>query len=182
MRDLITTVRLFAVLTVLTGVLYPLAVTGLGGALFSSQALGSPVAQGGVVRGSSQVAQKFTADKFFHSRPSAGDHGTMPSGASNLSPVARKQIEAVEARMKAYPGASADLYYASGSGLDPHISPQSALIQVERVARARCTSAAEIQGAVAGQTRQAAFEPPFVNVLMLNLLLEERGYGCKPGT
>lgn len=179
MRDLITTVRMFAILTALTGVLYPLAVMGLGRVFFGSQAQGSPVVQGGVVRGSTLVAQKFTADKFFHSRPSAGDYGTMPSGASNLSPVAKKQIEAVEARMKAQPGAGADLYYTSGSGLDPHISPQSAAAQVERVAKARCTSAVEIQNAVLEQTRQAALEPPLINVLQLNLLLEEKGYVCK---
>lgn len=180
MKDLITTIRLFVVLTVLAGVLYPLAVTGLGMALFGSQAAGSPLDQGGVVRGSALVAQKFASEKFFHSRPSAGDYGTMPSGASNLSPLAKKQIEAVEGRMKSYPAAGADLYYASGSGLDPHITPQSASAQAERVARARCTPVADIQQAVTSQTRQAILEPELVNVVQLNLLLEQKGYACKP--
>jgi K+-transporting ATPase ATPase C chain len=181
MRDLITTIRLFAALTVLTGILYPLAVTGIGRALFSSESTGSPVSQGGVVCGSALVGQKFTADKFFRSRPSAGDYGTMPSGASNLSPLAKKQIEAVEARMKSDPGAASDLYYTSGSGLDPDITPQSAAAQAERVARARCVSLEEIKQAIAGQTRQAALEPALVNVLKLNLMLEEKGYACKSG-
>jgi K+-transporting ATPase ATPase C chain len=181
MRHLITSIRLFAALTVLTGILYPLAVTGIGRALFSSESAGNPVSQGGVVRGSALVGQKFTADKFFRSRPSAGDYGTMPSAASNLSPLAKKQIEAVEARMKSDPGAASEMYYTSGSGLDPDITPQSAAAQAERVARARCVSLEEIKQAIAGQTRQAALEPPLVNVLKLNLLLEEKGYACKPG-
>ena len=182
MKDLYTACRLLALLTVLTGIVYPLAVTGPGQFFFSSQSAGSPVVQAGMVRGSLLVAQKFKEDKFFQSRPSAGDYETMPSSASNLSPVAQKQLEAVQARMKSYPGAGSEFYYASASGLDPDISPRSAAVQMERVAKARCTSLDEVRAAVNQKTRQAVLEPPLINVLELNLLLEEKEYACKPGT
>lgn len=178
MKNFAATLRLFSALTILTGIIYPAVITMAGRTFFPSEAQGSPVRYTGTVRGSALVGQKFTQDQFFHARPSAGDYGTMPSGASNLSPLAMKQGFAVEARMKSLPGAGADLYYASGSGLDPHISVESAAAQSERVARARCTSLDEVRIAIAGQTRQAMFEPPLINVLQLNLFLEGKGYVC----
>ena len=173
-------------LTLLTGVAYPLLVTGLAQALFPQQAAGSLVMQGGKPVGSTLIGQNFADPGHFWSRPSATgpmpNNGTASSG-SNLGPLNPALTDAVKGRVAALraadPGNSApvpvDLVTASASGLDPHISPAAALYQVNRVARSRKLSPSQVQALVAAHT-----ETPWlgllgearVNVLNLNLALE----------
>jgi potassium-transporting ATPase KdpC subunit len=138
-----TAIVFFLAMTVITGFAYPLIVTGFAQAAFPYQANGSLIKIGDTLRGSRLLAQDFSSDKFFHGRPSAVSYGTVPSGASNLSPVGQKLADTVAERktdLKEIYGniaIPADLLYASASGLDPDISIDAALIQVDRVASAR---------------------------------------------
>ena len=177
---------LFLALSVVTGVLYPLAVTGVGQAIFPRQAAGSLIARGGRVIGSSLIGQNFDAPKYFWGRPSATSpqpYNGLASGGSNLGPENPALIDAVKARIAALrqadPGNElpipVDLVTASASGLDPDISPAAAHYQVARVARARGLSTAQVQALVDAHTvgRQwGVFGEPRVNVLGLNLALD----------
>jgi K+-transporting ATPase ATPase C chain len=173
-------------LTVLTGLVYPLAVTGLAQLLFPDQANGSLIVREGKAIGSKLIGQHFDKPEYFWSRPSA----TMPfpnnaaaSGGSNLGPTNPVLIDAVKARVAALraadPGNDApipvDLVTASGSGLDPHISPAAALYQVKRVALARGLEEAIVQTLVTEHTEERQFKllgERRVNVLQLNLALD----------
>ena len=186
-RALLISLRMAVVTIVLTGLIYPLVVWGLGAVLFPKQAAGSLVTgANGTVIGSQLIAQSFTADKYFHPRPSAaGTNGydAMSSSASNLGPTNKLLISAVETRVadavKA-DGASGgsvpvDMVTSSGSGLDPDISPDNAALQVARVAKARGITAQAVQQLVAQHTsgRDLGFlGEPRVNVLQLNLALD----------
>lgn len=180
--------RALIVLTVVTGVLYPLAVTGIGQAAFPGPANGSRVEAGGKDVGSSLIGQTWNGKdgkpdpRWFQPRPSAGDYDALASGASNLaatSPELLGQVKARKARIAAFndvpPSAvPPDAVTASGSGLDPHISPAYARIQVDRVARARGLAPATVRGLAedAVRPRLAGFlGEPTVNVLELNLAL-----------
>jgi K+-transporting ATPase ATPase C chain len=174
------------VMTVLTGLIYPLAVTGLSQALFPGKANGSLVTVNGRVIGSELIGQNFTRPEYFQPRPSAaGNDGydATASGGSNLGPTNKKLIDRVQASVDkfhkdnpGYQGAiPADLLTTSGSGLDPHISPASADAQVERVAKARRVSADQLRTLIAARTegRDLGFlGEPRVNVLLLNLDLD----------
>jgi K+-transporting ATPase ATPase C chain len=179
------------VFTLLTGVLYPLAVTGVGQALLPAQANGSLVTRGGVIIGSSLVGQSFTSERYFHGRPSAtsaadpadagktvdAPYNAASSTGSNLGPSSKALLDAVEARARALGSGRqpADLVTASASGLDPHISPAGAVAQVARVARARNLPAAQVRALVDRQTEGrnlGVFGEPRVNVLALNLALD----------
>jgi K+-transporting ATPase ATPase C chain len=177
---------LFALLTLLTGLAYPLAVTVAGRVFFPNQASGSLVMRGGTVVGSSLIGQSFQDPKYFWGRPSATspmpNNGTA-SGGSNLGPTNPALIDAVRGRVDALkaadPGNSlpipVDLVTASGSGLDPHISPAAALYQVTRISRARQTSALELRKLVLAHVEPpqwGIFGEPRVNVLLLNLALD----------
>ncbi|MFZ7088786.1 potassium-transporting ATPase subunit KdpC [Curtobacterium sp. RRHDQ10] len=181
-------IRLAVLSTVVLGVAYPLAVTGVGQLAFPHQASGSMVSSGGSVVGSSLIGQSFTgrsAARWFQSRPSAaGEHGydAAASSGSNLgpsNPELRKAIEERRAAVAAADGVPAssvpvDAVTASGSGLDPDISPAYALLQVDRVAAARGLSDAAVRSLVDEHTqgRQLGFlGEPRVNVLELNLAL-----------
>ncbi len=176
---------LFFVLTVLTGLVYPMLVTGVGQALFPAQAHGSLILQNGKAVGSELIGQNFSDPKLFWGRPSAT--GPMPynasaSGGSNLGPLNPALTDAVKARVEALraadPGNTApvpiDLVTASASGLDPHISLAAARFQVNRVAKARGLSGDAVRALVEAQTqhpRLGILGEPQVNVLKLNLAL-----------
>jgi len=174
----------FTVLTfVLGGLLYPAVTTFLAGAVFPAQANGSLITTGGKVVGSALVGQAFSGDRYFIGRPSAAGNGYDPTAASgsNLAgsnPALRERVQADSATIARREGVSpaqipADLVTASGSGLDPHVSPAGAAVQVARVARARGLSAAQVQAAVASATESAGLiGQDRVNVLKLNLALD----------
>jgi K+-transporting ATPase ATPase C chain len=179
--------RLFILLSVLTGLAYPLAMTGLLEALFPAQANGSLLLQGGKPAGSTLLAQKFVSPRYFWPRPSAADFATLPSGASNLGPTSEALKKTVHDRTLALQTAHslsasspvpADLVFASGSGLDPHISPEAANFQLARVAQARGFNPAQAQTCRALIARLTE-TPQFgvlgasrVNVLLLNAELD----------
>ena len=152
MRSLVVAIKMTVVLTLLTGIVYPIAMAGLGRVLFPAQADGSLIYKNGSPVGSSLIAQNFKAARYFHPRPSAaGTNGYDPtsSGGSNLGPTNKSFIDSVKQRTKDVMEADSvpasqvpiDMVTASGSGLDPQISPAAAEIQVERVAKARGLSA-----------------------------------------
>lgn len=177
---------LFVVLSLITGLLYPLAVTGVAQTAFPHQANGSLINQGGKAVGSELIGQSFIEPGNFWGRPSATApmaYNAAASGGSNLGPTNPALTEAVKARIEALRAADpgntrpvpVDLVTASASGLDPHISPAAAAYQTERVARARNLSVAQVQALVQHHTEGAwlgLFGEPRVNVLALNLALE----------
>ncbi|MCL4783798.1 MAG: K(+)-transporting ATPase subunit C [Bryobacterales bacterium] len=182
-RQLLTGLRMTAVLTVLTGLLYPGLVTGICQFLFPSQANGSLIERDGKAVGSVFIGQRFTAAQYFHPRPSAaGSEGydASASGASNLGPTSQKLIDRIQnARISSRleSGIPADLLTSSGSGLDPHISPASAHLQVARVAEARGisdTTVAELIGRFTEGRDLGFLGESRVNVLLLNLALDEQ--------
>lgn len=176
----------FTVLTfVLGGMVYPAVTTFLAGAVFPAQANGSLITSGGRVVGSSLIGQAFSGDRYFIGRISAAGNGYDPTAASgsNLAgsnPALRERVQADSAAIARREGVSpaqipADLVTASGSGLDPHISPASAAIQVARVARARGLSVAQVEAAVSAATEAGGLiGQDRVNVLRLNLALDSR--------
>jgi K+-transporting ATPase ATPase C chain len=182
-KQLVPALLVTLVLTVLLGLVYPLAVTGLAQVLFPHRANGSLIVRGGKVVGSELVGQAFTGAGTFHSRPSAAGTGYDPTATSgtNLGPTSRKLVDQVTAAVVAAqaenPGrpVPADLVTSSASGLDPHITPAAAEFQVPRVARERGLSEAEVRRLVAAHTegRQwGVLGEPRVNVLELNLELK----------
>lgn len=181
--DLLSSLRPALVLTVLfaalLGLAYPLTITGLGQAIFPAQANGSLVrGPAGEMRGSELIGQNFTGPGYFRGRPSAAgeDYDALASGGSNLGPTSRKLIERVRADQAALgQGAPADLLLASGSGLDPHISPEAARFQVARVAAARGIAPDRVAALVEAQVERPLlgfFGEARVNVLALNLALD----------
>jgi K+-transporting ATPase ATPase C chain len=179
---------LLALLTVITGVAYPLVVTGVGQLAFSHTANGSVIERNGKPLGSELIGQAFDDPKYFWSRPSATSpfaNNPSASGASNLGPTNSALTDAVKQRIDALraadPGNNApvpvDLVTASGSGLDPHVSPAAATYQLARVARVRARSMEDLAKLVAEATEGrtfGVFGEPRVNVLKLNLLLDGR--------
>lgn len=187
MRTLITAIAMTIALTLVTGIVYPIAVWGIAQVLFPWQANGSLLRRGGHLVGSALIGQNFAAAKYFHPRPSAaGDKGydASNSAASNLGPTNRKLIDATKAALhkvlEENPGASPaqvpiDLVTASASGLDPEISPAAAELQVARVAKARGLSENVVLAVVHDNMRPRfaeLFGEPGVNVLELNLALD----------
>ena len=183
-KNLMISVWFTLVTTLLLGVLYPLAVTGLAQLMFPNQANGELITQNGKLIGSHLIGQPFTAPGYFYSRPSAaGPAGYDPtaSGGSNLGPTNKMLIDRVDASVKSLQPANpnmpvpADLVTTSGSGLDPHISPASAEFQVPRIARERNISEQEVRALVQKHTQGRQFGflgESRVNVLDLNLDLD----------
>jgi potassium-transporting ATPase KdpC subunit len=186
LKQLLPGFRILLVLTILTGVLYPGIVTGLCQLLFRQQANGSLIIKDNRIMGSSLIGQSFTKPEYFHPRPSAaGSEGydASVSGGSNLGPTSKKLVDRVrrdvEEFRKENPGYQgpipSDMVTASGSGLDPHISPASAYAQAFRVAKARRTSTAQVNHLIAQYTETPALRflgDDRVNVLKLNLALD----------
>ena len=172
------------IMTVLTGLAYPLAITGIGQLAFSNQANGSAVVVNEKVVGSSLIGQAWSSDKYFWGRPSAaGDKGydASNSSGSNLGPTSKALMDRIAGDVKKLQSANgvetlpADAVTASGSGLDPHISPAFANLQIARVAKARGLSDDQIKSIVTSQTEEpilGLFSEPRVNVLLLNLALD----------
>lgn len=186
MKHLSSTVRpalvVFAALTLVTGVAYPIVVWGASQTALSHKANGSFVEVDGKVVGSELIAQPFTGSEWFWPRPSAAGYNGAASSGSNLAPSNPALVEAVQGRVDALRAADAendepvpvDLVTTSGSGLDPHISPEAALYQAPRVAKARGLSPEAVERLVGDHVRgrQLGFlGEPTVNVLELNLAL-----------
>lgn len=184
-RHFLTATLMTIVTTVLLGIAYPLAVTGMAQLLFPDQANGQLLVRDGTVIGSRIIGQPFSSPGYFYSRPSAAGSGydAGASSGSNLGPTNKKLIDRVAAdvaRLQAEnPGVAVpiDLVTTSGSGLDPHISPKSAAFQIARVARERGLSEDDVRRIVSEHTEGRQFGvlgEPVVNVLLLNLALDAR--------
>lgn len=187
LRNLRAALLLFVLLSAVAGVLYPLAVTGIAGAAFPSQAHGSLIVRNGQAVGSRLIGQEFTSPRYFQGRPSATSpmpYNALGSGGSNLGPLNPALASAVKSRIDALRAADpaqtqpppADLVTASGSGLDPHISVGAARWQAARVARERGWPKAEVDTLIERHTEQpllGLLGTARVNVLELNLALDE---------
>jgi K+-transporting ATPase ATPase C chain len=181
MKQLLIAVKATIVLTILTGVLYPLVVTGLAKVFFPHQAAGSLIEANGKTVGSELIGQKFTRPEYFHGRPDGYDG--LSSGGSNLGPTNQKLIDRVQGDVAKFRTENptftgpipADIVTASASGLDPHISPAAAEAQAGRVAVARGVPQDAVRRLIADNTegrQMGLFGEPRVNVLKLNLALD----------
>lgn len=172
-------VSLILLMSLVTGVAYPLVVTGVAQVAFADQANGSLLRDDqGRVRGSALIAQPFNGEEWFQPRPSAGAFATVASGASNLAPSNPALVTRIteEAAKLAVPGQGAvplALLTTSGSGLDPHLSPEAANWQIARVAAARQLPQDQVQALVEANTRRPLIGPPVVNVMTLNMSLNQ---------
>jgi potassium-transporting ATPase KdpC subunit len=194
-REIRPAIVFIIALTLITGLLYPLAMTGIAGVIFPRQAQGSPIERDGKVIGSELIGQEFTSDKYFHGRPSAtvapdpadstktvpAPYNAANSGGSNLGPTNKALIERVQGDVdklkQENPSAPVpiDLVTTTGGGLDPHISPAGALFQVPRVAKARNLPEDRVRQLVEEHTEGrflGLLGEPRINVLALNLALD----------
>lgn len=188
MNQVLPAIKSYLFFSLLFGLVYPLAMTGISQMFFPHQAGGSLIEQNGKVIGSRLIAQKFESPRYFWSRPSSQDYNPQPSGGSNWGPISadlKKQVDERAAKLKAAHQLAEipqDLLFASASGLDPHISPEAARYQALRVAQARNMDPTRIQHLIDEtlRGRQIGFlGEPTVNVLELNLALDRESSGVK---
>ncbi|MEO6054051.1 MAG: potassium-transporting ATPase subunit KdpC [Chthoniobacterales bacterium] len=180
LKSIIISLRALLLLTVICGIIYPLFITGIAQTFFKSQSGGSLIKQDADIVGSELIAQPFKKASYFWVRPSAADYATVPSGAANQSFTSKKLQDAVLARAQAFGKSDlqevpSDLLLSSGSGLDPHISPEAAFFQLPRVAKARKLTVAELQNIVTQSIESpqfGVFGDSRVNVLLLNRILD----------
>ena len=195
LKEIRPAIIILVALTLITGLVYPLAMTGIAGTIFPRQAQGSLIEKDGKVIGSALIGQVFADDRYFHGRPSATNtpdpkdatktvdapYNAINSMGSNLGPTSKALVDRVKADVetlkKENPSAAVpvDLVTTSGSGLDPDISPASAFFQVPRVAKARSLPEARVRALVEAQVEGRTFGllgEPRVNVLKLNLALD----------
>jgi len=190
MGELIRALLIFLVLTLMTGLAYPLGITGLSRLFFPGKAAGSLVVDRGRLVGSALIGQKFTTARYFHGRPSANDYDASNSGGTNFGPANAKYIEEVAGRVKKMRSENglnpevpipADLVLASASGLDPHITVQAALVQAPRIAASRGLAPEVVAGLIeATADGEYPGEQPKVNVLMLNMATDRLQPGKGP--
>jgi potassium-transporting ATPase KdpC subunit len=188
MKNIYIAIKLFVALTLITGVIYPLVITGVGNVLFSQNANGSLIIQDNKIVGSKLIGQQFALPEYFWGRPSAIGNNPMPSGGSNLNPVGSAFQEQFQARVdtiRKYHGdidinsIPKDLLFASASGVDPHISLKAAYFQVERIVKARNFNDKQKENLI--KLIESSIEEPDlyifgeerINVLLLNLRLEK---------
>jgi K+-transporting ATPase ATPase C chain len=186
--QLIISIKIFALLTVLCGIIYPLFITGIAQVIFPAKANGSLIVRDNKIIGSELIGQKFDSEIYFWSRPSATDYNPMPSGGSNLGPTSSKLKQLVADRtaqwIKSNPTSDperipSEMLLASASGLDPHISPRAALLQVDRIVKARNfdnSRKQQILKAIAELSEGpqfSVFGENRINVLVLNLELDK---------
>jgi K+-transporting ATPase ATPase C chain len=186
MKNLVTAILMTVVTTVLLGLIYPLAVTGLAQIIFPDKANGQLITKDGAIVGSRIIGQPFSGPGYFHSRPSAAGAAGYDAGASsgsNLGPTSQKLIERVKSDVERIQAENpnqpvpVDLVTTSGSGLDPHISPAAAEFQILRVARERGLSEADVRQIVKAHTEDRTLGflgEARVNVLELNLDLDSK--------
>lgn len=183
-KEFVTALKFLVLMTILTGIVYPLAMTGIAQILFPSKANGSLIFKDGKIIGSELIGQKFDSIKYFWSRPSSSDYNANPSAASNLGPTSNVLKRLVSERRKLFADQNniadstkipLEMIFASGSGLDPHISKKAALLQADRVAAARNFSISrkkELVKKIMDMTEQPQFGflgEQRINVLKLNL-------------
>jgi K+-transporting ATPase ATPase C chain len=186
--QILIAIKIFSLLTILLGVAYPLVITGIAQLAFPEKANGSLIVQGNKVVGSEWIGQKFDSVVYFSSRPSATDYNPMPSGGSNLGPtssklrqlVAERKIQFVEFnQLPDSADVPSEMLLSSASGLDPHISPKAALMQVERIVRVRQLDETKKKQLIQ-VIKELSESPQFsflgenrINVLALNLELDK---------
>jgi len=185
MKKLIQSIRIYVIFTVLLGLIYPVAITLIAQVLFPYQANGSLLKNGGTVIGSRLIGQGFTDGKYFQGRMSANNYDGTNSGGTNLGPSSKKLMDATadkisklrqENLLSADTQIPADMALTSASGLDPHISPENALIQANRVARVRGIPISEVKKLIEKNTDSdfiGIWGCNGVNVLTLNMALDE---------
>ncbi|MEP7235456.1 MAG: K(+)-transporting ATPase subunit C [Ignavibacteriota bacterium] len=184
MKNFSKSLRLTVVLIVFFGACYPLLIWGIG-RLMPNQAEGLPIEKNGKIVGYENIGQKFTDDKYFWGRPSAVDYNAASTGGSNQGPTNPAHLDLVKSRIDSFiihnPGVKpadipSEMVTASGGGLDPHITPKGAMIQVARVAKTRGLSEDKVKALVESHTEKpyfGFFGPERVNVLKLNLALDD---------
>lgn len=186
---IITALKYLLIMTILTGVVYPLLMTGFAQLIFPKKANGSLITKDGKVIGSELIGQKFDTTMYFWSRPSSVNYNPIPSGASNYGPTSDTLLKLVTSRRELYSKLNSiaiadiptEMVFASGSGLDPHISPGGALTQVDRVVRARDFTINQKETLISdikAMSQMPQFQflgEPRINVLDLNIRLDEIG-------
>jgi len=187
-KSILISIRLLFLLTLITGIVYPLLITGIAQVFFHNKAEGSLIKKDGVIIGSELIGQEFDSATYFRSRPSAVSYQTLPSGGSNLSWSDKRLNDLVTERKAAFlrenmlndtTAIPVEMLFASASGLDPHISPRAAFLQVERISQARGFSEDQKQKLITLVTKKtekpqySLFGEVRINVFLLNLELDK---------